>query len=595
MRSLCLLLVAAIMILPALSQEPPDLLGSAQPITILSPLPDSTAPADQPLEISMLLEGFSGLDLRLLLDSADVTAGAELSSEYVFCLVDSALAAGQHTVSLFALSGADTVFATAWRFAIAAAAAEPGLSADLFPEEELPAVPFDVSASVGAQYGMCGQDTAGLGLSYPIGAYPTAELYAAGPVAGGTFNGYASIDPSYDRYPHGLLQLSTSGLDLSLGEFYPAISELAFSGVTPLGALLAYQWPRAKLELTGCRTQSADTGFQTFAQYLYGGQAACDPFDSLRVFAGYLGGFDRASSLPDSVRYQRSVFVYTDTLMGITDSLVTIDSLHTGRNRILWCGAEYAWPRLAVRAEYASSSFLPDTGGTVSDRAGSLSARLRSGGHGAEIGFTSFGGGFRSFGNPYVESSKDELSFRQESRWDGRLSTTVDGAVYTVASDSADGLSHRIGIGLSLASGRLSSSGIRVDYSARPYTAYLTQTRTVTFSATVAAGLVRVSPSYAYSSSSSDRLSQSHTAALELWSRIGKKVQLKLGAQHYRIRDDQGASDQDKSMPYAKLRWDAGRKNSFDLAAKYISKNDRIDPAKSYRQFLFSGQCTRRF
>ncbi|MDI6739411.1 MAG: hypothetical protein QME74_03495 [Candidatus Edwardsbacteria bacterium] len=581
--------------MPASAQEPPDFLDSGQPITILSPLPDSIVSAGEPLEISMLLEGFSGLDLRLLLDSADVTSNAEMSSEYVFCLVDSALAAGPHTALFLALSGADTVFAKSWRFAMAPSVAAPDTLADLFPEEGIPKIPFDFSATVGAQYGICGQDTAGLGLSYPVSAYPTAELNASGPLAGGSFNGCLGYDPSYDRYPHGLLQMNAAGMDLSLGEFYPTISELAFSGVTPLGGLLAYQFPGVKVELTGCRTQSADTGFQTFSQFLYGGQVTVDPMDSLRVFAGCLAGFDRAASLPDSVRYKRTVFVYTDTLMGITDSLVTIDSLHPGKNRIWWAGAGYAVRHVAVRMEYAASSFLPDTGGAVSDRAVSLSVHLRFGGHGAEIGFTSFGGGFKSFGNPYLETSKDEFSFTQESRWSERFSTSVDGAVYKVYDDSTGGNSGRLGIGMSFSRGWLAGSSLRFDYSLRPFSAYLSQTRTAAASFSVKAGRVRIAPSYSYSSASSDRRTQSHSVAVELWSRVRYNAQLKFGAQYYQLRDDWGSSDQDKSTPYVKTTWDVGRKNSFDFTVKYISKNDRIDPAKSYRQTLLAGEFTHRF
>jgi hypothetical protein len=595
MRSLCLSIIVALSFFPALAQESPDFLDSGQPVTILSPLPDSSVDPGGPLEISLLLEGFSGLDLMLLLDSADVTARAELSSEYVFCLVDSALAAGPHVVSFFALSRSDTVFSKSWQFAMAPAAAEPELPPDLLPTEDSPTIPFNLAATVGTQYGRCSQDTAGLGLSYPAGTYPAAELNASGPLGNGSFNGYLSFDPSYDRYPHGLLQLNAGGLDVSVGEFYPALSELAFSGVSPLGGLVAYQFTRVKLELTGCRTQSADTGFQTFAQYLYGGQVAYDPVDSLRVFAGYLGGFDRAASLPDSVRYKRTLFVYTDTLLGFTDSLLTVDSLHPGSNRILLAGAGYGTRHGAVRAEYAASSFLPDTGGTISDRAVSLSLRVRFSGHGAEIGFASFGDQFKSFGNPYAEASKDEFSVRQESRWSSRISTTVDGAVYQVASDSADGYCHRFGAGLWFGAGRLSSLGVRLDYSSRPYTAYLSQTRTASLTASVAAGPVRISPSYTYSSSSSDRLTQSHNISLELWSRIRAAVQLKLGAQYYQLRDNRNASDQDKTMPYAKLTWDAGRNSCFDFTVKYIAKNDRIDPGKSYRQTLLSGEFTRHF
>ncbi|MCU0606216.1 MAG: hypothetical protein MUF78_02035 [Candidatus Edwardsbacteria bacterium] len=594
MRHRCLLTIFALIIVPAAARDFPAAAPGGSPVVILAPLPDSAAPGGEPLEISLLLEGLSGLDLRLSLDGEDVTARAEITGEYVFCLVDPAPAAGPHTVSFAALDGADTVAVETWPFTIAAAAPQDSLD-DLPSDTTAPPVPFFLSVSAGAQYGACRQDTAGLGLTYPIGAHPVVELSASGPLAGGSFSGYASYDRSYDTSPHGLLQADLPWLELSLGEFYPDVSELAFSGVTPLGGVAAYRWPRAKLGLVACRTQSADTGYQTFSQYLYGAQAEARPLDSLRLTAGYLRGFDRASSLPDSVRYARSVFVYTDTVLGLTDSVVTVDTLHTGRNRILWGGARYGWPRLAVGAEFAAASLLPDTGGAVAGIAYSLAARLRLGRHGVEAALTSVGDDFRSFGNPYAEASRDEFSVRQDSRWNPSLSTAIDGALYTVASDSADGISRRLGAGLTATLGAVRSASLRLEYGARPYTAYLSQTRTASLSGAVAAGTAWISPSYAYSSASGDRLSQSHTAALDLSLAAGTRLRFKPGIQYCQVRDDRGTSDQDKTTLLLGLGWDATAWVTVDLTARHIAKNDRIDPAQSYRQSLFSALLTAHF
>lgn len=593
MRLIDALAAAALLCVPAASQEPPAAPGGS-PVTVLAPLPDSAAPAGQPLEISLLLEGLAGLDLRLSLDGADVTARAEITGEYVFCLIDPPPAPGPHTASFAALDGADTVSVEDWPFSIAAAVPSDS-SGDTIPDTAAPPAPLFLSVTAGAQYGACRQDTAGLGLSYPVGTYPVIELSAAGPLAAGSFSGYASWDRSYDRSPHGLLQADLSGLELSLGEFYPDVSELAFSGVTPLGGVAAYRWPRAKLGVIACRTQSADTGYQTFSQYLYGGRAEAEPLDSLRLSAGYLRGFDRPSSLPDSVRFRRSVYVYTDTILGLTDSVVTIDTLHHGRNRILWGGARYGWPLLAVAAECAAATFLPDTGGSVADIAYSLSARVRLGRHGVGAALTSVGDNFQSFGNPYAEASRDEVALRLDSRWGPGWSTAVDGAVYTVASDSADGISRRLGAGATATIGAVRSASLRLEYGARPYTAYLSQTRTVSLSGAVAAGPVRISPSYAYSSASSDRLSQSHTASLDLIASAGKRLRLKPGVQYYQVRDDHGTSDQDKATLLLGLGWDAAAGAAVDLTARYIAKDDRIDPAQSYRQASLSALLTAHF
>lgn len=593
MRVVTALAAAALLCVPASAQEPPEETGGS-PVVILAPLPDSAAPGGEPLEISLLLEGLSGLELRLSLDGEDITPRAEITGEYVFCLVDPAPAPGPHTIAFAALDGADTVAFETWPCTVAEAPA-PDSFGDMLPDTTVPPAPFFLSVSAGAQYGDCRQDTAGLGLSYPVGAYPEIEVSSSGPLAGGSFNGYASYDPSYDRAPHGLLQAGVDGFELSLGEFYPDVSELAFSGVTPLGGVAAYRWPRAMLGLVACRTQGADTGFQAFSQYLYGGQSAAEPFDSLRLTAGYLQGFDRPSSLPDSVRFRRSVFVYTDTVLGLADSVVTVDTIHPGRNRVAWGSARYAWPLLAVGAECAAASFLPDTGGTVTDLAYSLSAGLRLGRHGVEASLTSFGDRFQSFGNPYAEPSRDEFSLRQESRWGPRLSTTLDGALYTVASDSADGVSRRLGAGLTLTAGALRAACLRCEYGARPNTAYLSQTRTVSLSGAVAAGPVRLSPSYAYSSASSDRLCQSHSAALDLAVTAGTRVRLKPGVQYYQVRDDHGTSDQDKTTLQFGFGWEPAARATIELTARHIAKHDRIDATKSYRQSLISALLTVNF
>ena len=562
------------------------------PVTILSPLPDSAVAAGEPLEISLLLDGLDGLEHRLFLDGDDVTARAEITGEYVFWLSGEA-AAGPYQAMFLALDGGDTVHAERWTFTVA----EPDTQrlAEPHPAGGLPPLPLEVSVTAGAQYGRCGQDTAGLGLTYPVGAWPAAEFSVSGPLAGGMLSAYAGYDPSYDRAPHGLAQWSAAGFDLVLGEFYPDISELAFSGVTPLGGLLELRRAGLEIALTACRTQAADTGLQSFAQFLYGGQARAALWDSLRLSAGWLGGFDDPSSLPDSVRWKRSVFVYTDTLFGLADSIVSVDSLHPGRNRILWLGAEYAPSRLSLRAEAARSVLLPDSGGAAAGLAFTLSSRFRLGAHRIELGYSSLGDRYQSFGNPYAEPSRNELWLRHQSELGGGLSAELEGAAYEVAADSADGISRRVGAAIGFAGGALRSSSVRIDYQARPYAAYLTQSRSVSLAASVAAGPCRISPSYAYTSSSSDRLTQSHTAAVEIAFPPGRPLGVRLGVQYYQLRDNAGSADQDRMAPYFKCSWRVDPSSTVDFWARHIAKSDRIDPARSYRQSVLALQATRRF
>jgi len=271
-----------------------------EPVVVLSPLPDSAVSGDEPLEVSVLLAGTLDMVVKLYLDSADITPASEVSGEYLFFLSPAPLTAGPHALAVYGLVQQDTVLTRRWSFAV--------LPAEAGPEPE--ALPWDASVGLGWQYADCSRDTAGLGLSYQIGHHPSAEASFSGSLWGGYVNGFLSYDPGYDRSPHGVAQLAREGLELSLGEFYPEFSDLTFSGASPLGLLGRFNSGRVAVDLVACRTAAADTAYCTFDQYLSGGQVRCFVWDSLSAAAGYLQGYDQASSLPDSIRYRTTSVVY---------------------------------------------------------------------------------------------------------------------------------------------------------------------------------------------------------------------------------------------------------------------------------------------
>lgn len=548
-------------------------------ITILSPLPDSLLPRDEPLEISLLLSGLQDYSLVLLLDGQDITAGAQITGDYLYYLSDFAPRPGPHQICLTALSGQETVFSHSWRFN-----APQTLSV---PED---AWPWEAWASLGWQYSDCSADTAGLGLSYPTGFQPRAELSLSGLLGRGNFNGNLSYDPSYDRDPHGQLQFYHPRWEMSLGEFYPRLSELAFSGLSPLGGAGSFKYGRLKIDLLACRSQPADTGYQTFAQYIYGSQGSLEFRDSLVFSAGYFTGYDQPSSLPDSVRYKTSSYIYTDSLLGISDTVISVDTLHPGQNRLMIMSLSYPFKTLLFSGEYIGTRLVPDTGETVNGQGCSAGIKFSRERHRWETRYTSLGQYFYSFGNPYAEAAKNELALDQESDWNKRLSTRAYASAYKIFTDSAAGNSYKAGTSLRVAGlgpdRWFSGFSLNFDCNLRPYTGYIYRSRSLGSSLSLKWKRLRATPLYSYSASQSDRLTRSHSANLDINFASGRAWQINSGYQYYQLRDDLNSVDQLKHTGYLRSTTSLGSRLSLELGVKQVNKTDRLDPSKSYHQRL---------
>jgi hypothetical protein len=223
-----------------------------------------------------------------------------------------------------------------------------------------------------------------------------------------------------------------------------------------------------------------------------------------------------------------------------------------------------------------------------------LSFRARS--HSLAFRYSSTDADFRSFGNPYLETAKNELEAVLESRWPKNLTLTADGSVYKVFTDSAPGNSGRAGAGLAWRSGWLQSLAVRFDYTTRPYQTYRYQGRSLCASAAAALWRTRLAHSYSYTSSSMDKAVQSHTAGLEISRPLYRQLlAVALGHQYYQLRDNAGSSDQDKNTSYLHASGTLGSKLAYELAARRIEMTDRIDPAKCYQQNVLSLTLARKF
>ncbi len=548
-------------------------------ITVLSPPPDSTLSQDEPLEISLLLSDLQGYSLTLLLDSVDITARAQITDDYLYYLSDFAPQPGQHQIRLTVLSGQDPVFSHSWVFY-----APKVLSA---PEY---ALPWNIWAGLGWQYSDCSADSAGLGLSFPVGFLPKAELSLSGLLGRGNLSGNLFYDPAYDKYAHGQLQFSHPQWELWLGEFYPRLSELAFSGLSPLGGSGTYKNGRLKIDLLACRSQSADTGYQTFAQYIYGGQSILELSDSLIFSAGYFSGSDDPYSLPDSIRYKTSSYVYSDSLLGISDTIISVDTLHPGRNQLMLLSLSFPFKSLLLSGEFIRTRLIPDTGETVYGHGYSAGTKIPRKRQLWEVRYISLGQYFYSFGNPYAEAAKNELSLTQEAKWNKILSTQAYASAYKIFTDSAAGNSYKAGASLRLSNPGpdqcFSGFSLNLEYNLRPYTGYLYQSRSLGVGLNLKWKIIRISPLYSYSASQSDRLTQSHSANLDLNFTASRIWQIHSGYQYYQLRDDLNSVDQLKNTGYLKNTISLGSRLSLELGVKQINKTDRLDLSKSYRQRL---------
>lgn len=579
-----LLLLAA----PSWGQEPYSADGPGPcAAVVLSPLPDSAVSGDEPLEVSVLLEGAAGLSIKLYIDSIDVSSRADITEDYVFYLSDEPPGAGLHALSLLGVLDGDTLLLESWSFMGSPAAS--GITAG-------GGLPWEASVGLGWQHGWCDRDTSGLGLSTPIGHQPSGEAFFSGQLWGGFVQGNVSYDLSYDSHPHGLLQASLPGLELSLGEFDPGLSSLAFANALPLGLLARKPLGPVTLDLTACRTASADTTLSSFAQYLYGGRVGIELKDSLFLGMGYLQGHDQASSLPDSVRYRTSTLVLADTIFGLTDTLIYVDSLHPAGNRIGWLSVSKAFGPYVIGLEAAGTRTTSDCG-EQSNGLGYLARASRfTPACEFSLAYSSTDAGFRSFGSPYLETSKNEVECQIQAGWPGKARSMVQGSVYKVFTDSAPGLSWRFGAGWSLRAGAFSNLSLGFDYSIRPYRDYLSQSRGFNAGLGFSALGFGFNGSYGYNSSSSPGTTQSHNVSAEASRPLYRRLaSVSLGHQYYQTRDASGSSDRDKHSLTAAVSGELTSSLTYRLQARRISQADRIEPGQSYRQSLAAAGLSWRF
>jgi hypothetical protein len=545
------------------------------PFVILSPPPDSSVKEDEPLEISLLLEKAPGLELRLFLDSLDITSQSQITEDYIFYLSPAPPSAGRHYLSVLLLSQADTVIFHRWTFLVPAAeTAGPYYGP-----------PLELAVNCGLYGSLCSRDTTGLGLASPAGWLPLGSAHFSSQLWAGRVFSHLSYDPAYDRSPHGLVQYDREAWELSLGEFYPDLSSLAFSGPSPLGLMVSHRSRGLRLQAAAGRTQAADTLFQTYEQHLYGGQADLGAWGTLKLTTGFLYGWDRPSSLPDSVRFRTDTYIYDDTLTGLADTLITVDTLVSGNNHLWWLAAAYGRESLRWRAEAARSGFRPDIGGSyLGDRSFLLGVERQAGRHSLDVRYLSWGEHYKSFGNPYLESAKNELLWTLIWRR-SFISSQTDGSLYRVFTDSSGGNSFRAGGSLSLSPPDHPSINLRADYHYRPYRWYIYTSRSLSLGAAGRASRFGWQTSLAYSSNTGVSSGQSCNIRLSLSRRMmEERLIIQGAAAHYWTGWDSGLPTQDRISGNLRAELQVSGRANVSLELRQLSQWDRTDPLKTYNQ-----------
>ncbi len=553
----------------------PDEWPEPASLVILSPLPDSTVSGSEPLEVSLLLAGVENLSIRLLIDGIDVTAATDITCDYLFYLSPHPPSKGTHSISVYGILNGDTLLSENWSFKATAAA----------PTDKAEKLPWEFSFGLGWRYAGCDQDTAGLGLSVPIGHQPSGQADLFGPLWGGQIQGDVSYDPKYDADPHGLVQLSWKDFEISLGEFYPDISWLAFANALPLGLLGKSRNGPINIDFTACRTASADTMISSFAQYLYGGKFGISLKESLSVALGYLQGYDQPSSLPDSVRFRTTTLVLADTIFGLTDTLVYIDSLHPASNRIGWLSAKKKFGPYWLEIEAAGTRTSADGGQRTSGRGYLARLARHSSDLDISLTYSSTDAGFRSFGSPYLETDKSELEGSLQAAWPRNFRTTLQGSVYQARADSAEGLGWSAGAGGYLSAGIFNSLWFKAEYSRRPYQTYLYQNRSLSAGLCLNLLDIRFQASYGYNSSSSPGTAQSHSISANASRRLYRRLaEASANVQYYQTQSLAVPSHHDKLTLTVSLSGVLAASFGYLLQAGRIMQNDRAEPTKSYRQ-----------
>ncbi|MCK4410533.1 MAG: hypothetical protein KAW67_10620 [Candidatus Eisenbacteria sp.] len=289
-------------------------------IEVLSPRPGEVVEEDTPLIAALFDPPLDEpWDALVLLDNADVTELAEVTTDLFLLSPIEPLGTGPHRVTFTAVTIVGAVEAS-WVFYVRERTVGDEPSEDwLWTVQETgtnrrrfePALgPSDaawqVSGRLEAGWAVVAAETTAVEsvsvfLPYDEVNRPSLDFYLSGVRGAGTFLMTARYNPVYSDELDWLVSGSTERLEVEAGEIFPSLSPTTLNWAVGQGASVSARVGRSATELVGMRVSEADTlaGFGIYSRFTAGGKQSFDWSDRLSASLVYLSVFDREGSVTD--------------------------------------------------------------------------------------------------------------------------------------------------------------------------------------------------------------------------------------------------------------------------------------------------------
>ncbi|MEW6686674.1 MAG: hypothetical protein AB1393_10785 [Candidatus Edwardsbacteria bacterium] len=560
-------------------------------IEILSPLPNARLTESQ-VEFTLLFDPpVEPVVISLYLDGQQITSTCEITPDYLFYIPSEPLNKGTHLATLTIHKEDESPVSHSWQF-------------EILREEKIPfKSEIHGNLSFSYQYAKANKDTDSLFLSYPTGSNLGSEANIFGQVFGGSFSGWFSRNPTYEKEFHGGLEFSKGIIEATFGDFYPSLSEFTVDGISPQGMNLSIQPSNFALNLFAFRTQKADTAYQTFSQYLTGSKTEFISKNGFTLRGTYFYAWDRTSSLSESIHYQKTS--YSDTSFGYPITVLTIDTLPSAKNHLFSLGVEMPLKKVfRLWGEYARSFYQADSGAkqTLRDFAYSLGLFFDLTSLSAEALYLNIGRNFYTFGSPYLEIARRgmKLSVEYHSCRDdpaGRpYSLSAEYSFYQDLSDSNRRLIQQGSVKLNFSPSKGKNLWLNYSQEQRPYYQGFYRSLNISTGSSLKMVNFMLSNSYTFSQNLSTKKVCSHSfnssLSLEILSRRAK---LTPGFQWYKVKDIEKTLNQMRITPNLTVDFSISDKNMFSLTLKQIRKKDSIVESNSYVENIINLGYTRKF
>ncbi len=254
-------------------------------------------------------------DALVLLDGRDVTATATITSDLIVLVPEIPFPAGQHRVTISALTEARSL-ERSWVFSVGDAAVEAteptGASEHAvvdWTEPDLPSDPWQVIGRIEAGWTTVSADTTSadsldVALPYSEANDPTVDLYISGFRSDASYLITAQYDPVYSEEFAWQAGAALGAFEFEAGHIYPSISRTTLDWAAGVGSRAAATTGRGRVELVALRVSESDTldGYGLYSRYALGGSAGFDWSGRFGLSLAHVSMFDDESSVPEEDR-----------------------------------------------------------------------------------------------------------------------------------------------------------------------------------------------------------------------------------------------------------------------------------------------------